>query len=306
MSDTPKTFGSLFAGIGGIDLGLERSGLQCQWQVEIDPYCQKILKKHWPDVPLHDDVKTFPPDDRDAWQVDLIAAGFPCQDISVAGKGEGIHGQRSGLFFEIIRIARILQPRWLLLENVPALLARGMGKVLSELADSGYDAQWRVLSAAEVGAPHLRKRLFIFCTLADADNQNVMQHRRPSGHYKQGRRGMATRTETVQQKNRETASERPAGCREAVADTNSTGCSEQRRPLTDETQYAATQCSGWWSVEPGLGRVANGVPHRVDRLRGIGNAVVPQCIEELCRQWGWVVTANSIPGDESKEPTSDS
>ena len=306
--------GELFAGIGGIGLGLEMAGgFEVAWQVERDPYAQKVLAKNWPGTPLHDDVKTFPPDNSNKWQVDMITGGFPCHDISVAGKGAGLNGDRSGLFYEIIRIAGVLQPRFLLLENVPALLTRGLPEVLGALAQSGYDAQWRVLSAAEMGAPHLRKRIFIFCTLADTDKQNVVQHSRPSGHYKQGRRGMATRTETVQQKNRETASERPAGCREAVADTDgkrkewaksqdgkrgrfgmvseaaaytdNTGCSKQRRPLTDGTQHAATECSGWLSAEPDVGRVAHGISSRMDRLRCLGNAVVPQCVAWLAHNW---------------------
>ena len=279
MSDTPRTFGSLFAGIGGIDLGLERSGLQCQWQVEIDPYCQKILKKHWPDVPLHDDVKTFPPNNRDAWQVDLIAAGFPCTDISIAGRegihgkgGQGIHGKRSSLFFDVIRVARYLRPRWLLLENVPALLAgRGMGTVLQQLAEAGYNARWCVLSAASVGAPHRRLRLFIRAELADANSTGLEK-----------RKGQ---------------------------DTDRSG--ENGRTLTGRGGLPEGDTSGpvsWghsWDTEPTMARVAAGVPNRVERTTALGNAVVPQCIEELCRQWGWVAKAHSIPGDESEGLTDD-
>ena len=255
--------GELFAGIGGIGLGLEMAGgFEVAWHVERDPYAQKVLAKHWPGVPLHNDVKTFPPDDSNKWQVDMITGGFPCQDISVAGKGAGLNGDRSGLFYEIIRIAGLLRPKWLLLENVPALLTRGFPDVLGALAQSGYDAQWRVLSAAEMGAPHFRKRIFIFAELADTDHR----YERPKKTICAG-------------------GDAAIPCGETLADTNNTGCSEQRRPLTDETQYAATECSGWWSVEPALGRVANGVPHRVDRLRCLGNAVVPQCVAWLAHNW---------------------
>src|SRR4051794_35686151 len=118
------TFGSLFAGIGGMDLGLERSGMTCSWQVEIDPFARKVLAKHWPDVRRHDDVRTFPPEPVDGWRVDLIAGGFPCQDISVAGKGAGLDGARSGLWTEIVRTVRLLRPRFLVVENVSALLDR--------------------------------------------------------------------------------------------------------------------------------------------------------------------------------------
>jgi len=154
------TFGSLFAGIGGVDLGLERAGLECRWQVEIDEFARKVLAKHWPDVRRHDDVRTFPPPEGD-WNVDLIAGGFPCQDISFAGRGAGLAGERSGLWFEFARVIRDLRPRYVLVENVPALLVRGMGDVLGTLASLGYDAEWDCLSASSFGSPHQRERVFL-------------------------------------------------------------------------------------------------------------------------------------------------
>jgi site-specific DNA-cytosine methylase len=179
------TFGSLFAGIGGMDLGLERAGLECRWQVEIDPYARRVLAKHWPNVRRHDDVRTFPPGmgadaysegepvvpinekerDRDTslagWAVDLIAGGFPCQDISYAGKGAGLSGERSGLWYEFARVVRVLRPRYVLVENVSALLTRGLDAVLGTLASLGFDAEWTCLPAASVGAPHIRDRVFV-------------------------------------------------------------------------------------------------------------------------------------------------
>ncbi len=153
-------FISLFAGIGGIDLGLERAGMKCVAQVEIDPFCRRVLAKHWPDVPKFDDVRTF---NRDSIQgeVDLIAGGFPCQDISNAGKKAGIDGERSGLWSEYYRIICAFRPRFVLVENVAALLVRGIDRVLGDLAAVGFDAEWSVLSACAVGAPHLRERLFV-------------------------------------------------------------------------------------------------------------------------------------------------
>lgn len=156
------TFGSLFAGIGGFDLGFERSGMVCKWQVEIDEFCRKVLTKHWPNVPKWDDIRTFPPKPIEKWGVDLICGGFPCQDISVAGKGKGIHGERSGLFFEMAKVICMLRPKLVVLENVAALLNRGMSEVLGELAEIGYDAEWHCIPAAAVGAPHKRDRVFIF------------------------------------------------------------------------------------------------------------------------------------------------
>ena len=153
------TFVSFFAGIGGMDLGLERAGHTCVGQVEIDPYCRKVLAKHWPNVWRHDDILTINPEEIP--QADMWTGGFPCQDISNAGKKDGIHGARSGLFFNFMRLVCVVRPRYVLLENVAALLVRGMGDVLGELSASGYDAQWDCIPAAAVGTPHERDRTFI-------------------------------------------------------------------------------------------------------------------------------------------------
>lgn len=151
------TFGSLFSGIGGMDLGLERAGMVCKWQVEIDPFCQKVLEKHWPHVPKYGDIRQV----TDLEQVDCIAGGFPCQDVSQAGARIGIEGERSGLFREYTRIIRVLRPRFVLMENVSGLLLGGLGAVLSDLDDCGYDAEWQMLHACSFGAPHPRARVFI-------------------------------------------------------------------------------------------------------------------------------------------------
>ena len=155
------TFGSLFAGIGGFDLGFERAGMVCKWQIEIDPFCWELLWEKWPTVPKWDDVRTFPPDFSCWWNVDVICGGFPCQDISNAGKRTGIEGERSGLWKEFSRIIRVLRPPFVVVENVSALLNRGMERVLGDLAACGYDAEWDCLPAAAFGAPHLRDRVFI-------------------------------------------------------------------------------------------------------------------------------------------------
>ena len=332
--------GELFAGIGGIGLGLEMAGgFEVAWQVERDPYAQKVLAKNWPGLPIHDDVTTFPPDNSDEWKVDMITGGFPCQDISVAGKGAGLHGHRSGLFFEIIRIAGVLQPRFLLLENVPALLTRGLPEVLGALAQSGYDAQWRVLSAAEMGAPHLRKRIFIFATLADTDGKSEPPGRRkqrpaeiktttdanhgykqpekevcPRGHAAESSdptMADADRTRLQIRPGEEPSGEKPQGG--AVSERSHCDGSETTAirecgdgNISDPYGLPGTQhrhdsgmgghgqsVSKWWAesradfwaIEPALGRVANGVPHRVDRLKCLGNAVVPQCVEWLAHEW---------------------
>lgn len=153
------TFGSLFAGIGGLDLGLQRAGMICKWQVEIDAFAGLVLTKHWPAIERHADIREFDPRERE--RVDLICGGFPCQDISGAGKKIGIEGERSGLWSEYLRVVRLLRPRFVLVENVSALLIRGLDRVLGDLAESGYDAEWHCLSAAGFGGYHLRRRIFI-------------------------------------------------------------------------------------------------------------------------------------------------
>lgn len=154
------TFGSLFAGIGGMDLGLERAGMTCKWQVEIDPFCQKVLAKHWPEVPKYGDIREVSGDEIEA--VDIIAGGFPCQDVSTAGKQRGITGPRSGLWAEYFRLICKLRPRFVLVENVAGLLTGGgMQRVLGDLASIGMDAEWESISASHFGAPHHRQRIFI-------------------------------------------------------------------------------------------------------------------------------------------------
>lgn len=270
----PLTFGSLFAGIGGIDLGFERDGLQCKWQVEIDAYAQKVLAKHWPNVRRHDDVRTWPQPDTE--YVDIIAGCFPCQDISYAGKGAGLQGERSGLFFEVCRIVGEMGPRIVVLENVAALLTRGMDEVLGSLASLGYDAEWNCIPAAAVGAPHIRDRLFI-CAYRQSD-------RREQGQ--QDDSGSGTRS-GPREKHRPWRLDQgwfsPDANREGLARW------AQRNLHGDEADAERSRLpverhGGWWAVEPELGRVANGIPARVDRLRGIGNAVVPQVAEWIGRR----------------------
>ncbi len=156
----PLTIGSLFSGIGGLELGLERAGLgPVIWQVEKDEYCRAVLAKHWPDATRYEDVKDV--GGRNLAPTDVICGGFPCQDISYAGGGMGFNGDRSGLVVEFLRIVRELRPRYVVVENVAALLTRGLAVVLGELSGIGYDAEWSIVSACSVGAPHVRRRLFI-------------------------------------------------------------------------------------------------------------------------------------------------
>lgn len=162
MSEKQLTVGSLFSGIGGLDLGLERAGMRVAWQCEIDPYCQRVLTKHWPDVPKFRDVRSVGA--HNLASVDLIAGGFPCQPFSDAGERRGTDDDHN-LWPEFARIIRELRPRWVLAENVPGLLSidsgRIFGGILSDLAALGYGIEWHCIPAAALGAPHRRDRVYI-------------------------------------------------------------------------------------------------------------------------------------------------
>lgn len=264
------TFGDLFAGIGGFSLGFERAGMECKWHVEIEPYCQKVLRKHWPNCGEWDDVRTFPPSPTEDWSVDVICGGFPCQDISNAGKRAGIDGERSGLWRDMCRVVRALRPRVVVVENVAAILGRGLDRVLGDLAEIGYDAEWDCIPAAAVGAPHIRDRLFIH---AYANNSSKKRQRRNSGKVLPDEKPI-----------------RSHGVCSFLSDHIVNGLQGQRQTESSERErdeiiarsaVAGSYCitdefRSWWKTESGMGRVADGVSNRVDRLRGLGNAVVPQ------------------------------
>lgn len=291
--------GSLFAGIGGLELGLERAGLgPVIWQVEQDEYCRRILARHWPDAARYDDVRTVGASSLEP--VDLICGGFPCQDLSFAGKGAGLAGARSGLWSEFARIVRELRPRYVVVENVPALLARGLGVVLGDLAACGYDATWDCIPAAAVGAPHLRYRLFVVAypqglrcagNLSKEPGPACWQHPSPAAFGRhlgpQGSHAPDPLREQLRQQPDEQSwshhalQPRVDGAAEPVADADG----NEAGGLPGGAAPADTMPSGasWWRAEPDVDRVADGVPARVDRLRALGNAVVPQVAEVVGR-----------------------
>lgn len=156
----------MFSGIGAFDLGLQRAGMKTIAFVEIDPFCQDVLARHWPGVPIHHDVR-----DCEFPGADVVCAGWPCQDFSLAGRGAGLSGFRSGLWREVLRAVRVVRPKFLLLENVAALLGRGLGAILGDLAASGYDAEWNCVSAADLGASQTRERIWILANPDDAGRQ---------------------------------------------------------------------------------------------------------------------------------------
>lgn len=225
------TFGSLFSGIGGIDLGLQRAGMHCEWQVEKDAFCQKVLAKHWPNTPRYGDIREC--GSHNLRPVDLVAGGFPCQPHSLAGRRQASSDERD-LWPEFHRIIRELKPRWVLAENVLGLLSSESGSffggILRDLAQAGYDAEWCVLSAAEFGAPHLRERVFIVA------------------HTRLGRDGW--KEGTVSNRQRSTALS--AGIRQwegraEMADTSRSGWQECRSTsITGTSGHAA-----WCNLAPG-------------------------------------------------------
>lgn len=322
LCSVPLSFGSLFAGIGGFDLGFERAGMVCKWQVEIDEYANRVLAKHWPNVHRERDIRTAGRHNLES--VDVICGGFPCQDISYAGQGAGLDGERSGLFFEAVRVVRELRPRIVVLENVAALLTRGLDRVLGTLAEIGYDAEWHCIPAAAVGAPHIRDRVFIIGSFnPDADSKRFSENAEQWAEQQGANDSRNSRAEhsgedlaDATQHGRgqrdtdrggstegigERKEHRFGRSGEDVADANEPIASEERqqrsrqfmRSSCDQTADSRRGLNSNWLIEPDVGRVAHGVSARVDRLRGLGNAVVPQVAEWIGRRI--VETAGRTP-----------
>jgi DNA (cytosine-5)-methyltransferase 1 len=212
------TFGSAFAGVGGFDLGLERAGWRCAWQIESDPAALAVLAHHWPAVPRYGDIRAVDP--ATLLPVDLLCGGFPCQDISVAGKGAGLDGAQSSLWWELARLIVVLRPPWLLVENVPPLRTRGADTILAWLEAQAYACWPLVVGAWAVGAPHRRERVWIVGQLGDAARGG-----RKKCDVREGRQ--ATRREEA------TNARRP---NEELADTDGERC--RRRPGSTDPSEA--------------------------------------------------------------------
>ena len=273
--------GSCFSGIGGFELGLEKSipNIKTVWQVEQNLFCQTILAKHWPDSTIHNDVRTVGVHNLEP--VDILCGGFPCQDISIAGKGEGINGKRSGLWWEFHRIISELRPRIIVLENVPAITTRGGRDVVGSLSEIGYDCEWTVISAQQCGAPHLRRRWF--CV---AYPKGIADKRWAAANTNQNRE----RTANAIQSGRTATNAHVA---EGVANTNS-----QRTQIQTTRVHPSVEMFGgqgptrrtrhdWWEgfpTQPAVCRVDDGISNRVDRIRALGNAIVPQCSQWVGEQ----------------------
>lgn len=251
---------ALFAGAGGGLLGTRLLGWRTVGAVEIDPYCREVLLRRQRDgvlplFPIWDNIKTFR---GGPWRgkVDVVTAGFPCQPFSVAGKRQGESDDRN-LWPETIRVVREVGPRYVFLENVPGLLAHDyFGTILGELAASGFDAEWGVLSAAAVGAPHLRKRLWIL-----ADPEGVQRERLIGGAADRVLSENVPDSVCIRRHGRQ---------------------DDEREEAAERGGFAARRagCDGWWTPESPVSGVADGVAHRVDRLRALGNGQVPAVVRE--------------------------
>ena len=276
---------ALFAGAGGGILGGHLLGWRTVCAVEWEPYPASVLCARQndgllPPFPIWDDVQTF---DGHPWRgvVDVISGGFPCQDISVAGKGAGIDGERSGMWGHMARVVGEVRPRYVFVENSPMLVTRGLERVLSDLTALGYDTKWTVMGAAHIGANHQRDRIWIKATAQFADPnlqpssaQPQIKHHRPQESYASSKRGMGAFDAT-----------------ETVAFSKSSGLERWSNGRHSKQGQSRLGQIGWsiernWSFEPNLGRVANGVAARVDRLKAIGNGQVPLCAATAWRLLG--------------------
>ena len=295
------TVGSLFSGIGGLDLGLERAGMEVIWQSEIDAYGCRVLKKHWPEVVNHGNIKQI--NWGDVVRPDIICGGYPCQPFSTAGKRNGADDPRH-LWPWVRQAISELRPDYAILENVRGHITLGLSTVIGELASIGYDAEWQIVSANSVGAPHLRERVIIIAypvrELANTDNSGRL-HRQPQvftadrwlyalSLIGSGSANVAYPTQqysngkpdyTSNSKRPETLSQsRDSSGAQDVANTYSAPRQQQQERTVCKPNIGRR---GWWETEPDVGRVAHGIPSRVDRLRGLGNAVVPQVAEYVGR-----------------------
>ena len=269
-----------FAGIGGFSYAAHElvGGFETTQFVEIDPFCQKVLKKHFPKVPCHDDIKTFT---AYPGQYDVITGGFPCQDISVAGRREGITDQsRSGLFYELIRVIRLVRPKFVVMENVAAILNNGLDIVLGELSEAGYDAEWSIISASSLGAAHRRSRWWCVAYTNDygSSSSSINEVNDQTDSSSQERQNQVSESSGSS----ESSDSRIVRSFEGnVTDSNSEGL--QRKILSKmesgiwSAKHTRRLDPNWRSYvsKPILPRGSYGLSNRVDRTKALGNSIVP-------------------------------
>ena len=265
---------ALFAGAGGGILGGKLLGWRTVCAVEWEPYPASVLVARQndgllPPFPIWDDVQTF---DGNPWRgiVSVVSGGFPCQDISAAGKGAGIDGERSGMWKQMSRIICEVRPRFVFVENSPMLTTRGLGTVLGDLASMGFDAKWGVLGASEVGANHQRKRIWIVGTNVSNPLCNRLQGSRENRDHK-GQIGLCGGMWSNEKQDLHLAHSKDEGY---VRWLRSMGATEGQHNDRGSQGYGSGQ---WWEAEPNVGRVVDGLASRVDQLKAIGNGQVPLC-----------------------------
>lgn len=289
--------GSLFSGIGGLELGLERAGLgTVAWQCEIDPFCRRVLAKHWPEVTRYEDVRTL---GADAAPVDVICGGFPCQDVSLAGKRAGLAGERSGLWSEFRRIIEEIAPSIVVIENVLGLRTSGLSRVLADLAALGFDAEWSDLAASDIGAPHQRRRLFIVA----ANPERVVLRLEPGWLERACREAAALPRDDGEDEHAAHANidsreswrtdhackgeGRRDSYRGVVGSTvsapNGPGQPQSGGPFGLVWRRSSDGC--WRPPVSPIRRMDDGISNRAHgrRLKALGNAVVPACAEVIGR-----------------------
>lgn len=258
----------LFSGYGGISYGL-RDYIKPIAYCEIDNYARAILASRisegeLPFAPILADVRAIR---GMPGACDIIVGGFPCQDISVAGLGAGLGGERSGLFFEIVRLTKEISPTFVFLENVPAIRTRGLRQVIGAFTEIGYDCRWTCLSASSVGAPHKRERWFLLAHTKGNGNKRAVRGL-PSSDAKENR---------PKEQHENTTNKSPGSSEHSAVLANAAGIGSGSRTSEDCGSWKQDNFmrASWWSTEPNVGRVANGVAFRVDRIKAIGNGVVP-------------------------------
>jgi DNA (cytosine-5)-methyltransferase 1 len=302
---------ALFAGAGGGILGGHLLGWRTVCAVEWEPYPASVLCARQndgllPPFPVWDDVQTF---DGKPWRgiVDVVSGGFPCQDISAAGKGAGIDGERSGMWREMARIIHEVRPKYVFVENSPMLTSRGLGVVLGDLAQMGFDARWGVLGAADVGANHKRDRIWIVGKVGNTNNdgqiatkirksiaqrsdtssarpEQASEFKGSSEQYaeladtdskpKYGEPNSSSNNKLAEQQGKETGNLDGGGGRKNVDYTSCGRYEPQEKQVCPRGN--CSQHTSWWAVEPDVGRVADGVAARLDRLKALGNGQVSE------------------------------
>jgi DNA (cytosine-5)-methyltransferase 1 len=253
--------GSLFAGIGGFEFAAQQIGWETAWYSEIDPYACAVMKKNFPHIPNLGDIQKI--NGKSIEQVDILVGGFPCQDVSYAGKGAGLAGKRSGLWKEYARLIGELKPRYVVAENVTALRTRGLDTVLKDLSAVGYDAEWHCIPAGSVGAPHRRDRIWVLA-YPNSDIDFNSQSRINAEE---------SRLESEQRQEINTSREL-GGTSSSVRGVVLSHSRYEEVKNMDETHFR--RALNRWSFEPGIHRMVDGVPYGMDRLRCVGNAIVPQ------------------------------